>query len=70
MSDVASRMKNRVQMTMDGHAPYLSAVEGAFGSDIDCATLVKIYGVDPNAERRYSPPGCPRLRVEDDHRSA
>jgi IS1 family transposase len=58
MSDIAARLRNRVQLTTDGHAAYLSAVEGAFGSEIDYATLTKIYGVDPQADRRYSPPVC------------
>ncbi len=58
MQDVASRMRGRVQLTTDGHKPYLSAVEDAFGADIDYATLTKLYGVDPQAERRYSPPVC------------
>ena len=38
VSDVASRLRGRVQMTTDGHKLYLSAVEGAFGADIDFAT--------------------------------
>lgn len=58
MSDVAGRLRGRVQLTTDGHKPYLSAVEGAFGSEIDYATLTKIYGVDPQGEKRYSPPVC------------
>jgi IS1 family transposase len=58
MSDVASRLRGRVQLTTDGHRPYLEAVEGAFGADIDYATLPKIYGVDPQGEKRYSPPVC------------
>ena len=33
MQDVASRLTNRVQLTTDGHAPYLEAVKGAFGAD-------------------------------------
>lgn len=44
MGDVADRLANRVQMTTDGHRPYLEAVEDAFGSEIDYAMLVKIYG--------------------------
>jgi len=32
MMDVASRLKNKVQLTTDGHKPYLSAVEDAFGA--------------------------------------
>lgn len=58
MQDVAARMTHRVQLTTDGHKPYLAAVEDAFGADIDYATLTKIYGVDPAGERRYSPPVC------------
>jgi IS1 family transposase len=44
MDDPASRLANRIQLTSDGHKAYLEAVEGAFGSDIDYAMLVKIYG--------------------------
>ena len=58
MQDVASRLKHRVQLTTDAHKPYLSAVEGAFGSEIDYAVLQKIYGTDPENETRYSPAKC------------
>lgn len=58
MQDVASRMTRRVQLTTDGHGAYLSAVDSAFGTDIDYAQLVKIYGADPQNERRYSPAIC------------
>jgi len=44
IADLAGRLANRVQLTTDGHKPYLEAVEGAFGNDIDYAMLVKIYG--------------------------
>lgn len=55
MHDVASRLRNRVQLTTDGHRPYLQAVENAFGADIDYAMLVKLYGaVDEDGKRRYS----------------
>ena len=57
ISDLASRLKYRVQLTTDGHKPYLQAVEDAFGADIDYAMLVKLYGNTPE-ERRYSPPQC------------
>jgi hypothetical protein len=46
-----------VQLTSDGHRPYLEAVETAFGAEIDYAMLVKLYGNTEN-ERRYSPPVC------------
>jgi len=58
MQDVASRLRHRVQLTTDGHKPYLAAVEDAFGADIDYATLTKIYGGDPSDEKRYSPAVC------------
>jgi len=59
LRDVASRMANRVQLTTDGHQMYLPAVESAFGWDgVDFAQLQKIYGMDPEGERRYSPPIC------------
>jgi hypothetical protein len=40
---------------MRGHKAYLEAVEGAFGCDRDYAMLVKIYGLDPEKEKRYCP---------------
>lgn len=59
MTDVASRLSNRVQLTTDGHKPYLEAVENAFGADIDYAMLVKIYGAEQRpGEARYSPAKC------------
>jgi IS1 family transposase len=39
IQDLDSRFSHRVQLTSDGHRPYLEAVEGAFGADVDCATL-------------------------------
>lgn len=60
IQDLADRMNNRIQLTTDGHKVYASAVEDAFGLDIDYAMLVKIYGNDApakEASRRYSPSG-------------
>jgi hypothetical protein len=36
----------------------MEAVEGAFGGDVDYAQIVKLYGVDPEADHRYSPAKC------------
>ena len=58
MQDVAARLANRVQLTTDGHKPYLQAVEGAFGADIDYAMLIKHYGAPVGALGRYSPGDC------------
>jgi IS1 family transposase len=59
MRDVASRIVNRIQLTTDGHRVYAEAVEDAFGSEIDYAMLVKIYGASNDSpESRYSPATC------------
>lgn len=56
LASVAKPLSNRVQLTSDGHKPYLEAAEGAFGGDIDYAMLVKIYGTSPESTKgRYSP---------------
>ena len=60
MGDLKDRLANRVQLTTDGHRPYLRAVENAFGADVDYAQLVKLYGEAPDKgpERKYSPVVC------------
>ena len=58
MTDLAARLRNRVQLTSDGHKVYLNAVESAFGANIDYAMLVKIYGDNSEGQKRYSPAEC------------
>lgn len=58
IQDLAGRLANRVQLTTDGLKVYLTAVADGFGEDIDYAMLVKVYGNDPEAEKRYSPAIC------------
>src|SRR5437667_330509 len=64
----ATRLATAVQLTPDGHKVYLEAVEGAFGSNIDYAMLVKMYegdsGKSAPAERRYSPAICTGSRQQ------
>ena len=62
--DVASRLSSRVQITSDGHKPYLQAVKSAFELKVDYAMLVKIYGEPAGGpqERRYSPAECSGYR--------
>lgn len=59
MQDVATRVMNRMQLTTDGLHAYLEAVTDAFGSQIDYAQLVKVYGTNYDGnnktERKYSP---------------
>jgi IS1 family transposase len=64
LQDVASRIANRIQLTTDGHRMYLSAVEDAFGGDIDYAMLHKIYQSN-ESDTRYSPAKCIGCTSED-----
>jgi IS1 family transposase/predicted HTH domain antitoxin len=50
MTDVADRLvnKERMQLTTDGLHSYLEAVTENFGSQIDFAQLVKLYGSKPS----------------------
>jgi IS1 family transposase len=59
VSDVASRLKNRPQISSDGLRAYVDAVENAFGMDVDFGMIIKNYGADKgehHQERRYSAP--------------
>ena len=56
LMDLAPRLRNRVQITTDGHRPYIEAIEQAFGKEVDYAMLIKEYGSDPKEERKFSPP--------------
>ena len=58
MTDLAKRLAYRIQLTSDGHKAYLDAVEETFGTGIDYAQLVKMYGTPPEGEKRNSPPEC------------
>ena len=59
IANLRSRLNSRVQLTTDGHKPYLEAIEGAFGGEVDYAMLQKIYGVQSTeGQQRYSPAEC------------
>ena len=60
VKDLAGRLANRAQITTDGHKVYLQAMEDAFGSEVDYAMLVKLYGdaAGNKQEQRYSPGEC------------
>jgi len=58
MNDLKSRLANRVQITTDGHKVYLWAIEDAFGSEVDYAMLIKLYGLESETEKRYGPAAC------------
>lgn len=55
VEDLKTRLAHRIQLTSDGHGPYIEAVERAFGADADYAMLVKEYGgSDDEHYRRYT----------------
>lgn len=56
--DVASRMRNRVQISTDALRGYAEAIEQSFGADVDYGQIVKIYTHDgaQHPERKYSAP--------------
>ena len=59
ISDLAGRLKNRVQLSSDALAAYINAVEQAFGADVDYGQIVKSFTTGEEAytpERKYSPP--------------
>lgn len=58
LADLASRLRDRVQITTDGFRPYPKAVSRAFHNNVDFAQLVKMYGPEPFVEKRYSPAVC------------
>lgn len=58
MSDLASRVANRIQISTDALAAYPDAVERGFGMDIDYGQVVKTYAfinLNKDAASRYSP---------------
>jgi len=61
VSDLASRIASeRVQITTDGHRPYIAAIESEFGARADYAQLIKEFGTERSEDgsptaRRYSP---------------
>lgn len=56
--DLASRLKNRIQLSTDGMNQYLNTVDEAFGDQVDYGQIVKVYTnnfLNKEGERRYSP---------------
>lgn len=58
VQDVASRRRNRVQISTDALHGYVEAVERSFGADVDYGQIVKVYVHDDaqHPERKYSAP--------------
>lgn len=68
LADLKSRLRNnRVQITTDGHKPYLTVIEPLFGADgVDFAMLHKTYGTGAKPDspaHTYSPPTCTGIEI-------
>jgi len=57
ISDVAARLKNRVQISTDGLRSYIESIGKAFAeTGVDYAQLHKTYEAEATGPGRYSPP--------------
>jgi IS1 family transposase len=56
VADLRSRLRNQVQISTDGLALYVAAIESEFGADVDYAQIVKSYEAEAIGPGRYSPP--------------
>src|SRR5665213_197150 len=56
MTDLSERLANRVQLSSDAMLSYVSAVEAAFGADVDYGQVVKFFDAEPIGAGRYAPP--------------
>jgi len=65
IDDLASRLRNRVQITTDGFRHYVEAIENTFGGDVDYSILQKIYRAQLENETRYSPARCTGVEVRE-----
>lgn len=54
--DLSQRLTARPQITTDGFAPYIRAIEDNFGADVDYAQLVKLYGAPSTQGRDWYRP--------------
>jgi IS1 family transposase len=56
MYDLASRLKNRVQISSDSLQSYAAAVERGFGANVDYGQIVKTFASDESVPQgKYSP---------------
>ncbi len=54
MTNLQSRLTNRIQISSDGLQLYVEAVEESFGADVGNAQIVKSYEAEPIGPGRYT----------------
>jgi len=68
IDDLAWRLRNRIQLTSDGHNPYLKAVKKAFGDKVDFAMVKKEYGgtrmFSDGTTKKYNSSECSNITTE------
>lgn len=63
MDDLASRLISRPQISSDALRAYESAVERAFGCEVDYGSVIKTFThTDLEEQRRYSPPTVLKIK--------
>ena len=58
LTDIASRVPDRFQLTPDGASIYQNSYVDAFGPIVDYVQLQKLYAATVDETGRYSPPSC------------
>ena len=58
INKLADATTGRFQITTDGFAPYVKAIEDALGLRVAFAQLIKVYRASQDGEKRYSPAEC------------
>lgn len=56
LTDFASRLENRVQISTDGLRMYIDMIPAIFGGEVEFATIVKSFEAEAAGPGRYSPP--------------
>jgi IS1 family transposase len=62
--DIKERVRNRIQLSTDGHHMYFQAVEDTFGHDIDFGQIIKFYSSAHDANGHYIPPRCTHVKTK------
>lgn len=65
VDDLASRLRNRTQISSDAFPAYYHAIATGFGRDVDYATVTKQYAETPSGRGRYSPPRVIDIEKDD-----
>jgi IS1 family transposase len=63
LTDLASRMTDRIQLSTDGHVVYEGTVGPSFHNRVDWAQIQKTYATDFGDAHKYSPSSCTGVKV-------